>query len=32
MGSGEEALSLDVKLPWCEADHSPPTGVEIKKT
>jgi hypothetical protein len=24
------ALSLGVKRPWCEADHSPPSSSEIK--
>jgi hypothetical protein len=26
------ALSLGVKHPGLEADHSPPTGAEVKKT
>jgi hypothetical protein len=30
MGTG--ALSLGVKLPWLEADHSLPASVEVKKT
>jgi hypothetical protein len=24
------ALSLGVKRPWCEADHSPPPNAEVK--
>jgi hypothetical protein len=30
MGTG--VLPLRVKWPGYEADHSPPTGVEVKKT
>jgi hypothetical protein len=25
------ALSLEVKQPWCEADHSPPSSAEVKE-
>jgi len=26
-----EALSLEVKLPGCEAEHSPPSSAEVKE-